>query len=87
MVRIQSNPGTETPVWSAHNLPKAKATRMQSFSVLAVAVGLVVIVLASAVKNPIQTTGSKMEPTRHIDTALKADTAKSTAIVVAASLN
>jgi len=64
MTRLESNSKDDTPVWSARNLPKPTAPRMQRFSVLAVAAGLVAIVLTSTLQGPIQTAGTRMEPAR-----------------------
>ncbi len=64
MTPHESPPRTDRPVWSAQNLPKTKAPRMLTFSVLAIMAGLVVIVLATAMNGPIQTAGTRMEPAR-----------------------
>jgi hypothetical protein len=64
MTNTESNARSDTQAWSAHNLPKPKPSRMMRFSALAVAVGLITVVLASAVKDPIPTGGARMEPTR-----------------------
>jgi hypothetical protein len=84
MTRSETNSMTETLAWSAQNLPKPKTTPMLRFAVLAVAAGLVVIVAASTVKGPIQTTGTKMEPARF---SAPVQQTGATGIVVAATTN
>jgi len=79
MIRFETAPRIHTPAWSAHNLPKAKAPPMLGFSVLAVAAGLVVIVLATTLSGPIRTAGTKMEPAR-----FQASAQNSTATIAAA---
>jgi hypothetical protein len=64
MTHPEKNPAVETPVWSARNLPQQKPSRMMHFTAVAVAVGLIAIMLASAVKGPIRTGGTSMEPQR-----------------------
>lgn len=89
MTRTETDPRLHTPAWSAHNLPRAKTSPMLGFSVLAVAAGLVAIVLATAVSGPIQTTGTQMEPSRFAapaHQAVKANPA-SAGIVIAAGTN
>jgi hypothetical protein len=83
MTRIESNTEAETPVWSAHHLPKEKLTFKQNFWLLAVAAGLIAVVVASAVKDPVRTTGTQMEPGRFTTTLQKADKAAPAGIVVA----
>lgn len=89
MTRSESNSRIDTPAWSAHNLPKPKTSPMLGFSVLAVAAGLIAIVLASAASGPIRTSGTKMEPSRFtapMQQAVKAD-AESDGIVIASGTN
>jgi hypothetical protein len=50
--------------WSAHHLPEPAAPRSLRYSTLAVAVGLTVAIVASAMWTPIRTTGTRMEPAR-----------------------
>lgn len=64
MTHPETNPTAETAVWSARNLPQEKPSRMMRFTAAAVAVGLIAVVLASAVKDPIRTGGTSMEPQR-----------------------
>ena len=67
MARSETNPKApeaEATGWSAQNLPPQKETRAVRFSVIAVAAGLVAIILATAMSGPIRTAGSKMEPKR-----------------------
>ncbi len=87
MTRIETNTGTETPVWSAHNLPKPTPPRALRFAVVAVTAGLVAVILGAALGGPIQTPGTRMEPTRFTAKAQQADKTDATGIVVAAGLN
>lgn len=61
----------DAPKWSAHHLPEPRATRSMSFAFMAVAAGVVAIVLATTLSAPIKTEGSKMEPMRFQSMAQK----------------
>lgn len=50
--------------WSAHHLPEAKAPRGLRPAMVAVAAGLALAVLVTAVTGPIRTAGTQMEPAR-----------------------